>query len=48
MDASGCIQLCAGQHTGCEVAVHAMREIFTDEGTEGVLLVDAFNSLNHS
>ena len=49
MDAAGCLQLCAGQRAGCEAAVHAMREIYADEGTEGVLLVDAsnaFNSLN--
>ena len=49
MDAAGCLQLCAGQHAGCEAAVHAMREIIADEGTEGILLVDAsnaFNSLN--
>ena len=44
------VSRCAGQHAGCEAAVHAMREIFADEGTEGILLVDAsnaFNSLNH-
>ena len=33
MDAAGCLQLCAAQRAGCEAAVHAMREIFTDEGT---------------
>ena len=46
----GCCRLSrAGQRAGCEAAVHTMREIFADEGTEGILLVDAsnaFNSLN--
>ena len=49
MDAAGSLQLCAGQDAGCEAAVHAMREIYDDEATEGILLVDAsnaFNSLN--
>ena len=49
LDAAGCLQLCEEQRTGCEAAVHAMREIFAYQGSEGVLLVDtsnAFNSLN--
>ena len=49
LDLAGCLQLCAGQCAGCEAAVHAMRMIFGDEDTEGVMLVDAsnaFNSLN--
>ena len=33
MDAAGCLQLCAAQRAGYEAAVHAMREIFADEGT---------------
>ena len=49
MDAAGCLQMSAGQRVGCEAAIHTMREIFADVGTEGILLVDAsnvFNSLN--
>ena len=49
--AVGPLQLCAGHDAGCEAAIHAMREIFDDEETEGVLLVDAknaFNSLNRA
>ena len=45
----GPLQLSAGQEGGCEAAVHAMEEIFSDEDCQGVLLVDAtnaFNSLN--
>ena len=49
LNTSGCLQLCAGQRGGCEVAVHAMKELFDDAESEGALLVDAsnaFNSLN--
>ena len=46
---AGCLQLCAGQQLGCEAAAHAMSEIFQEEETDAVLLIDAsnaFNSLN--
>ena len=49
--AVGPLQLCAGHDAGCEAAIHAMRKIYDDEETEGVLLVDAknaFNSLNRA
>ena len=47
--AAGSLQVCAGHLSGCEAAVHAMRQIFENPVTEAALLVDAsnaFNSLN--
>ena len=48
-DISGCLQLCSGQISGIEAAVHAVRTAFESDENEAVLLVDAsnaFNSLN--
>ena len=48
-DAAGPLQVCAGHFSGCEAAVHAMRQVFEAPDTEAILLVDAsnaFNSLN--
>ena len=44
--AAGKFQLAAGQPAGCEVAVHAMRKLFEQAETDGVLLVDAKNVFN--
>ena len=47
--ATGALQVCAGQQAGCEAAIHAMRQIFEHPLMEAVLMVDAsnaFNSLN--
>lgn len=47
--AAGPLQLCAGQDSGCEAAVHSIRRLFDDPSSEAILLVDAenaFNSLN--
>ena len=44
--AAGPLQTCAGHEAGCEAAVHAMREIFTLDDTEAILLVDASNAFN--
>ena len=46
LDASGPLQVCAGQESGCEAAIHAMRQTFTDMDTEGALLIDASNAFN--
>ena len=43
--AAGPLQTCAGHEAGCEAAVHAMREIFTFDDTEAILLVDSSNAL---
>ena len=47
-DATGSLQLCAGQIAGIEAAVHAMREAFLKEETEAVLLVDTSNAALHN
>lgn len=43
---AGPLQLCASQPSGCEAAVHAVREIFNDEDCDAVILVDASNAFN--
>ena len=45
------MQTCAGHGAGAEAAIHSMREIFQQESTDAVLLIDAknaFNCLNRS
>ena len=46
-ETSGALRLCAGQKSGCEAAVHAMRQIFDDTNAQAVLLVDASNAFNN-
>ena len=45
-EACGALQVCAGCEGGCEAAVHAVRQLFHDPGSQVVLLVDASNSFN--
>ena len=42
----GCLQLCAGQESGIEAAIHALNADFDQEETEGVLFADASNAFN--
>ena len=40
------VQMCSGQSSGSEAAIHAMRDLFEEEESEAVLLVDAANAFN--
>ena len=44
--AAGALQTCAAHYAGAEAAIHSMREIFTHENTDAVLLVEASNAFN--
>ena len=46
LKAGGSLQLCAGQDAGSEAAIHAVYDMFNEENTEAVLMVDASNAFN--
>lgn len=46
MEAAGPLQVAAGIKSGSEAAVHAMRELFDDDESEALILVDAKNAFN--
>ena len=51
LQAAGLFQLCPGQDGGCEVAIHAVHELFNHPDTKVILLIDtskAFNSLTRN
>ena len=45
-EATGSLQLCSGQISGCEAAIHALNEAYYQDDAEGILLVDASNAFN--
>lgn len=45
-EAAGPLQVCAGHSAGSEAAIHAMSQVFEEEGTDGILLIDASNAFN--
>ena len=45
--ATGTSQLCGGHEAGCESAIHAMRAVFDDPDTDGIIFVDASNAFNN-
>ena len=47
LQAAGPVQLCAGHEAGAEAALHALRAVFEDATTEGILFVDASNAFNN-
>ena len=47
IDSSSSVQMCLGQEAGREAAIHSMRELFEDQESEAVLLVDAANTFNN-
>lgn len=44
--ARGPLQVCAGHSAGSEAAINAMSQVFAEEGTDGILLIDASNAFN--
>ena len=50
-EAAGPLQVCADHSAGSEAAIHAMSQVFVEEGTDGILLKDesnAFSQMNRS
>ena len=45
-EAVGPLQVCAGHSAGSEAAIHAMNQVFNEEGADGVLLIDVTNAFN--
>ena len=46
LEVTGTIQLCTGQTSGAEAAVHAIHHPFEDDSCEAALLINATNAFN--
>ena len=46
LNVTGYQELCAGLESGCEVAVHAVMDLFEEDTTRGLIQIDASNTLN--
>ena len=46
IDSVGSLQVCTGHKADCKTLIHAVNNIFQDDQTEAVLLVDAINAFN--
>ena len=46
IESNGNLQLCAGQQSGAEVAIHAAVDMFEDDENHGILQIDAKNAFN--
>ena len=46
LQAAGLLQLCGGKVARSAAAIHAMHDVFNDDNTEGILLIDAENAFN--
>ena len=45
-EAAGPLQVCAGHNAGAETTIHAMGQVFVEEGRDGILLIAASNDFN--
>ena len=46
IECTGDLQLCAGQRAGCEAAEHALSPMFSEDDSDAILSVDAYNAFN--
>ena len=45
-ETAGLLQVCADHNAGAKPAVHAMSQVFEEEGTDRILMIDASNAFN--